>query len=142
MSIRVLKLLNDAGWILIFLPAALTTFGFTYYPWLSFTLILGCGMSITAFIITRKIPEARLHDELIQNETFEYYKKYPWRPTAIALLVLFVLSLPYIEKYARLTHNQIIYVALFIWYAPHVIGNALFGGRRALRKSPLRVGGE
>ncbi|CAN7337614.1 hypothetical protein [Bosea sp. LjRoot237] len=142
MSIRALKLLHDAGWVLTILPLALMSFEGIHSPWLLISNFIGLALMIIAFFITRKNPEARQNDELIQRETREYYKKYPWRPIATGIIALFGLLLPFIKEYIDLKESQIIYIALFLWYIPHMIGNALFGGRRALQiKSPRRMGG-
>ncbi|WID97801.1 hypothetical protein QO058_06005 [Bosea vestrisii] len=148
MSVRSLKLLHDAGWILTILPLALMSFERIYTPWLLIANFIGCGMIIFAFVITRKTPEARLNDELIQNETREYYLQGVLSKVSLAAYCkmftrfIWIISADY-QRIFYFTDSQVIYIALLLWYTPHMIGNAFFGGRRALRiKSPQRVGGQ
>jgi hypothetical protein len=121
------------------LPGALMNFDI-YPQWILAVAFMGIGLMTLGFFISRKILEYRLNDELIKNETIDYYKKYPWRPIATITVAVFVFMSPLIKEYFDLKHNQIIYIALLLWYIPNMIGNAIFGGRRALRiKSPQRV---
>ncbi|KRE20687.1 hypothetical protein ASE66_07515 [Bosea sp. Root483D1] len=133
MSIRALKLLHDVGWIFTVLPLALMSFDVIYSSWIIIINFIGIFLMIIAYFVSKNFPEARLNDELIQNETKDYYKKYPWRPISVGIIALFGLMLPFIKEQFNLKDSQIIYLALFLWYMPHMIGNALFGGRRALR---------
>lgn len=124
------------GTSIAFLPSVIDPFvsvptGIVYASY-----ALAVAMFALYLRLRRKDQRFRAEDLLIQDETMAFYARYPWRPVATALLVLFSLVLPSVNDRLGLTAEQALAIGVGLWALTHLIGDVVYAGRRTPKPPP------